>query len=58
VPHFQIVAAMSHVQIDILGYVLRIVKKIVAATQLVVTQKYFTSINLVATQKIFHDMKL
>jgi hypothetical protein len=26
-PHFQIVAAASHVQIDISGYALRIVKK-------------------------------
>jgi hypothetical protein len=42
-PRFQIVATVSRVQIDISGYVLRIVKKIVAATQLVVTQKIFHS---------------
>jgi hypothetical protein len=47
---------VSRVQIDISGSVLRIVKKIVAATQLVVTQIIFHGHKLVATQKIFHDM--
>jgi hypothetical protein len=45
-PRFQIVTAMPCVQIDITWFVLGIVKKIVAATQLVVTPK------------IFHDMYL